>query len=79
MKMKTSRVVILMIIAILLAIYILFPFFLVLLNSFKNQAAIVQDPISAAGASFSQFVSNVNAVVITRTSCSGVPSVPRRW
>ena len=63
MKMKTSRVVILMIIAILLAIYILFPFFLVLLNSFKNQAAIVQDPISAAGASFSQFVSNVNAVV----------------
>ena len=63
MKMKTSRVVILMIIAILLAIYILFPFFLVLLNTFKNQAAIVQDPISAAGASFSQFVSNVNAVV----------------
>ena len=45
MKMKTSRVVILMIIAILLALYILFPFFLVLINSFKNQAAIVQDPI----------------------------------
>ena len=63
MKMKTSRVVILMIIAILLALYILFPFFLVLINSFKNQAAIVQDPISLAGATFSQFVSNVNAVV----------------
>ena len=63
MKMKTSRMVILLIIAILLAVYILFPFFLVLLNSFKNQAAIVQDPISAAGASFSQFISNINAVV----------------
>ena len=63
MKMKKSRVIILMIIAILLALYILFPFFLVLLNSFKNQAAIVQDPISAAGASFQQFVSNINAVV----------------
>ena len=45
MKMKTSRVVILMIIAILLALYILFPFFLVLINSFKTQASIVQDPI----------------------------------
>ena len=63
MKMKTSRVVILMIIAILLALYILFPFFLVLINSFKTQASIVQDPISLAGASLKQFLSNVDAVV----------------
>jgi raffinose/stachyose/melibiose transport system permease protein len=61
--MKTSRAVILTIIAVLLAIYILFPFFLVVLNSFKTQAAIVQDPISAAGASFKQFASNLNNVV----------------
>jgi raffinose/stachyose/melibiose transport system permease protein len=61
--MKTSRVVILMIVAILLALYILFPFFLVLINSFKTQASIVQDPISLAGASLKQFLSNVDAVV----------------
>ena len=63
MKMKTSRAVILTIIAVLLAIYILFPFALVVLNSFKTQAAIVQNPISAAGASFKQFASNLSAVV----------------
>ena len=59
MKMKTSRAVILTIIAVLLAIYILFPFALVVLNSFKTQAAIVQNPISAAGASFKQFDVNL--------------------
>ena len=63
MKMKTSRAIILTVIAVLLACYILFPFALVVLNSFKTQAAIVQDPISAAGASFKQFISNLNAVV----------------
>ena len=41
MKMKTSTVVILLIIAIILAIYVLFPFYLVVLNSFKTQSAIV--------------------------------------
>lgn len=63
MKMKTSRAVLLTVIAVLLAAYILFPFFLVVLNSFKTQAAIVQDPISAAGASFKQFAFNLNNVV----------------
>ncbi|MBQ3701289.1 MAG: carbohydrate ABC transporter permease [Oscillospiraceae bacterium] len=63
MKMKTSKAIILTIIAVILACYILFPFALVVLNSFKTQAAIVQDPISAAGASFSQFVSNLKAVI----------------
>ena len=63
MKMKTSRAIILTVIAVLLACYILFPFALVVLNSFKTQAAIVQDPISAAGASFKQFTANLKAVV----------------
>ena len=49
MKMKTSRAVILTIIAVLLCVYILFPFVLVLINSFKTQSAIVADPISLAG------------------------------
>ena len=63
MKMKTSRAVILTIIAVILSIYILFPFALVVLNSFKTQAAIVSDPISAAGASFKQFVQNTSSVI----------------
>ena len=63
MKMKTSRAVVLTIIAVLLCIYILFPFVLVLINSFKAQAAIVSDPISAAGASFAQFKSNMSSVI----------------
>ena len=63
MKMKTSRMVTLMIIAILLAAYILFPFALVVLNSFKTQSAIVSNPISFAGASFKQFISNASSVI----------------
>ncbi len=63
MKMKTSRAIVLMIIAIILAAYILFPFILVVLNSFKAQSAIVSNPISTAGASFQQFKSNLSSVV----------------
>jgi raffinose/stachyose/melibiose transport system permease protein len=63
MKMKKSTVIILTIVAILLAAYILFPFYLVLLNSFKTQSGIVADPISAAGANFSQFITNLTSVV----------------
>ena len=63
MKMKTSRAIILTVVAVLLSAYILFPFILVLINSFKNQASIVSDPISTAGASFAQFKSNMSAVI----------------
>jgi raffinose/stachyose/melibiose transport system permease protein len=42
---------------------VLFPFYLVVLNSFKVQADIVSSPISFKGASFSQFVSNLSSVV----------------
>ena len=63
MKMKTSRMIVLMVIAILLACYILFPFLLVVINSFKTQAAIVNDPISTAGASIKQFIANTSAVI----------------
>ena len=63
MKMKKSTVIILLVIAILLAAYILFPFYLVLINSFKTQTNIVSDPISAAGASFSQFFQNLTSVI----------------
>jgi raffinose/stachyose/melibiose transport system permease protein len=64
--MKKSRAVsttIITIIAILLAIYILFPFYLVLLNSFKSANSIVSDPIGFAGASVGQFMTNLSSVV----------------
>ncbi|MGN0275535.1 MAG: carbohydrate ABC transporter permease [Chordicoccus sp.] len=60
---KKSRAVILTIIGIILAVYILFPFYLVVLNAFKKQTAIVANPVSIAGASFSQLITNLNAVV----------------
>ena len=63
MKMKTSRAVLLTIIAIILAAYVLMPFFLVVINSFKTQSAIVANPISSAGASFQQFATNLTSVV----------------
>ena len=63
MKMKTSRAVILTVVAVLLAAYILFPFVLVLINSFKTQSAIVSNPISFAGASVKQFLDNLDKVV----------------
>lgn len=63
MKMKKSTVTILMVVAIALTIYTLFPFFLVLINSFKAQSAIVGDPISTKGASIGQLMTNLNAVI----------------
>ena len=63
MKMKKSSTIILTIVAILVAIYTLFPFFLVLLNSMKKATDIVANPISFLGASFGQMVENINKVV----------------
>ncbi len=65
MKVKepTSRVVVKVVIAIALAVYVLFPFFLVVINSFKETNAITANPISLGGMSFGQFASNLNDVV----------------
>jgi ABC-type glycerol-3-phosphate transport system permease component len=60
---KKSKSVILTIVGIIIAIYVLFPFYLVVMNSFKKQTAIVADPISAIGASFHQFAANLSRVV----------------
>lgn len=60
---KRSRAVILTIVAIILAVYILFPFYLVVMNSFKKQTDIVANPVALAGASLKQLATNLNAVV----------------
>jgi raffinose/stachyose/melibiose transport system permease protein len=59
---RTSAIIV-TIIAILLAAYILFPFYLVLLNTFKSANSIVSNPVGFAGASVSQFVTNLTSVV----------------
>ena len=57
---KTPKVV-LTAVAIVIAAYILSPFYLVLINTFKNANGIVANPVSFAGASFAQ--TNISNVV----------------
>nr|MCR5101970.1 carbohydrate ABC transporter permease [Butyrivibrio sp.] len=60
---KQSSVVIRLIIAIIIAIYVLFPFFLVVINSCKKTDDITKNPIGFNGASFGQLMQNVSEVV----------------
>ncbi|WP_029320885.1 carbohydrate ABC transporter permease [Butyrivibrio sp. AE3004] len=62
-KEKTSSVVIRLAIAIIIAAYVLFPFFLVVVNSFKQSADITSNPIGFNGVSFAQFSQNMNDVI----------------
>ena len=52
-----------MIIAIIVAVYVLFPFVLLLINSGKETADITANPVSFAGASFAQLGTNIKAVI----------------
>ena len=62
-KEKRTRSYILTAVGVLIALYVLFPFFLVIINSFKAQASIVANPVSFSGASFGQLMTNLNAVI----------------
>ena len=62
-KEKRTRSNILTVVGILIAAYILFPFYLVVINVFKAQSSIVANPISLNGASFGQLVTNLKAVI----------------
>ncbi len=62
-KTKTSKNIVLIIIGTVVAMYILFPFYLVVMNSFKQQSDIVASPVGLTGASFSQLFENLNKVV----------------
>lgn len=61
--MSKPKKIVVTIIAVIIAIFVLSPFYLVLTNTFKNANSIVADPISLAGASFSQFTQNLSNVV----------------
>ena len=62
-KEKTSSVAIKLVIAIVIAIYVLFPFFLVVINSCKETADITKNPIGFDGVSISQLFKNLSDVV----------------
>lgn len=62
-KPKQSTLILEMIIAIAAAVYVLFPLFLVVVNSFKSTNAITENPIGFNGVSFSQFIDNLTSVV----------------
>ncbi|MDO4805467.1 MAG: carbohydrate ABC transporter permease [Lachnospiraceae bacterium] len=59
----TSRVITKFVIAIIIAIYVLFPFALVLINSCKATADITANPIGLGGMSFGQLIQNLHDVV----------------
>ena len=62
-KEAKARAVICTVVGIVIAVYILFPFYLVVLNAFKNQASIVASPVSFLGTSFTQLKTNLSSVV----------------
>ncbi len=62
-KEKTSSVIIRLVIAIVIAVYVLFPFFLLVINSGKETNDITANPVSFAGSSLGQFSFNIKEVI----------------
>ena len=60
---KTSTRVIKMVIAVIVAAYVLFPFFLVVINSCKPTDMITKNPIGFEGANFTQLYTNLVDVI----------------
>ena len=63
MEMKKSNKIILTVVGVVLAIYTLFPFYLVVMNAFKSANNIVANPVGFEGVSFSQLTKNFSSVV----------------
>ncbi len=63
MEMKKSRKILLTVIGIVVALYTLFPFYLVVMNTFKSANSIVSSPVGFEGVSFSQLMTNLSSVV----------------
>ena len=70
---KTPKVV-LTAVAIVIAAYILSPFYLVLINTFKNANGIVANPVSFVGAALHSLRQIFQTLSTTLTSVSGVHS-----
>ena len=63
MKERKSFSAIITVIAVLIALYTLFPFYLVLMNSTKSANNIVASPVSLNGVSISQWMTNLTNVI----------------
>lgn len=63
MKERKRFSAIITVIAILIALYTLFPFYLVLMNSTKSANNIVASPVSLNGVSISQWMTNLTNVI----------------
>ena len=64
--MKKQKVItaVLTVVGILVAMYTLFPFYLVVMNAFKNANGIVANPVAFEGMSFSQMLSIIQTLII---------------
>ncbi len=62
-KEKSSSVAIRFIIAVLISIYVLFPFFLVVINSCKTTQDITANPIGFNGVGIGQLIQNLSDVI----------------
>lgn len=62
-KPKASVLIVQTIVAVIIAIYVLFPFYMVLTNTAKTTTGIVNDPLTFAGMSFGNFVNNISGVI----------------
>lgn len=62
-KKFTFLDLIIRIIVILVALYVLFPFFLIVINIFRSSTDIVSNPVSFAGMSFTKLTSNLRNVI----------------
>ena len=60
---KTSTVAVKMVIAIIIALYVLFPFFLVVINSCKPTDMITANPVGMEGVSIPQLIQNLKDVI----------------
>ena len=60
---KKSVRVLKFIVGLIIAIYVLLPFYLLVVNAMKAPMAITESPVSTKGASFSQLMSNIKDVI----------------
>ncbi len=60
---KKSKLIAKLVIAVIVAIYVLFPFFLVVINSCKPTSAITENPIGFNDMSISQLIQNLSDVI----------------
>ena len=60
---RKGKSLVLGIVGSFIALYVLFPFYLVVMNAFKKQTDIVADPVRFRGVSFAQLLKNLNSVI----------------